>query len=53
MKALIVGVMVALVLFISSPLMDLTQSRYTDFACVNDCMARGYSYQLCLKMCSY
>jgi len=25
----------------------------TDYMCVNDCIAKGYQYGLCVKMCSY
>ena len=29
------------------------KAKFTDYKCMSDCLDRGYSYQLCKKICSY
>lgn len=43
MKKLILAALLALAIVAS----------YTDFRCVQDCLDKGYDYNLCVKMCSY
>lgn len=48
MKKLIITLIVTI-----SALACLKAIAFTDYACMNDCTSRGYSYQLCKHQCSY
>lgn len=36
-----------------SPMTPVDEPQSTDYSCVSDCMAKGYMYGYCTRLCSY